>query len=325
MIKSFTLFRIHPSWRTPGADALADALSRFVFLPCGPTEPRKAGWVAPRGIEHAALVESIGGHLLMRLQVETRLLPASAVRDRLEEELDAIESRTGRRPRGKARRELREQVEHTLLPQAFTRRATTLVWIDPQARRLLIGTGTAGATDAVLAELSESFGTHLPLSRMDTRISPASAMAAWLMEGEAPAGFSIDRDCELRQPDADRATVRYARHPLDDAEITRHIQQGKLPVQLALTWADRVSFVLTDELRVKRLAFLDHDSPSAGAGSRVAGADEEDDPFDADAVLLTGELSRMIAALIEALGGESDPAEDSASVAGQPRRPAGLS
>jgi recombination associated protein RdgC len=324
MIKSFTLFRIHPAWRSPGADALADALSRFSFVPCGPTEPRKAGWVPPRGAEHAALVESVGGHCLMRLQVETRLLPASAVRDRLEEELDAIEARTGRRPGGKTRRELREQIEHTLLPQAFTRRTGTLVWIDPQAHRLVIGTATASAADAVLAELSESFGTNLPLARLDTKHSPSSAMASWLIEGEAPAGFSIDRDCELRQADAERATVRYARHPLDDAEIARHIQQGKMPVQLALTWADRVSFVLTDELRVKRLAFLDHDSPSAGTGSRVAGADEQDDPFDADAALLTGELSRMIAALIESLGGESEPAQDGINPVAQPQPAAGL-
>lgn len=307
MLKSFTVFRLRDDWTSPGADALAKTLSRFAFRPCGPTERHSAGWVPPRGIEHAPLVENVGGQYLMKLMIEARLLPASAVRAHLDEQLDAIEQSTGRRPRGKAKRELREQVEHTLLPRAFTRKRGTLVWLDPKARTLALGSATAKSVELILAELKASFDDDLQPMPIQTAESPATAMAGWLRERDAaPAGFSIDRDCELRQPDEGKATVRYARHALDGKDVAEHIRKGKMPVTLAMTWADRVSFVLTDDMRVRRVRFLDLD---VNTPPPEEGADEED-AFDADAALTTGQLAQMLAALITALGGEAkEPAK----------------
>lgn len=90
--------------------------------------------------------------------------------------------------------------------------------------------------------------------------------------------------------------VRYARHPLDIEEIQAHIAAGKLPTKLALSWDERVSFVLTEGLQIKKLAFLD----AATQGQ------SDDGGFDADVALATGELRQFIPDLIEALGGESD-------------------
>lgn len=300
MLKSFTLLRIQDGWKSPGAAALADTLSRGEFVPCGPSQPRSAGWVPPRGVAHAPLVEAVGGQYLMKLMMESRQLPSSVVKAQLEERLDVAEAQTGRRPRGKLKKEMKEQVEHELLPRAFTRKAGTLVWLDPKARLLVLGTTTAKVLDTVLAELGAAFEDKLPLMPLDTELSPAVAMTNWLMEQEPPAGFSLDRDCELRQPDEERATVRYARHALDAQWVADHLQQGKQPVQLGLTWASRVSFVLTDELKVKRIKFLDVDE----AGSSSAGGKPEDS-FDGDAALMTGELSQMLVALLGALGGEA--------------------
>jgi recombination associated protein RdgC len=122
-------------------------------------------------------------------------------------------------------------------------------------------------------------------------------MAEWLVAGEAPANFSIDRDCELKAVDGEKPVVRYARHALDIDEIREHIQAGKQPTRLALTWRDRVSFTLTEGLQLKKIAFLD----GVFEGQAKASADES---FDADAAIATGELAPMIDDLIEALGGE---------------------
>jgi recombination associated protein RdgC len=122
-------------------------------------------------------------------------------------------------------------------------------------------------------------------------------MASWLSEKEAPAGFSIDRDCELKQPDSEKASVRYARHTLEIDQLGEHIKQGKMPTQLAMTWSGRVSFVLTDALALKRIKLLDvvleNKSP----------AEQEDDGFDADVAIATGELQRLLPDLIASLGG----------------------
>ena len=76
--------------------------------------------------------------------------------------------------------------------------------------------------------------------------------------------------------------------------FTAHAQ-GKLPTKLALTWDDRVSFVLTDGLQVRKLSFLD---------SVFEGTKADDGEFDTDVAIVTGELVKLIPELIGALGGE---------------------
>ncbi len=125
-------------------------------------------------------------------------------------------------------------------------------------------------------------------------------MTAWLAADEAPAGFTIDRDCELRAPTEDKATVRYVRHALEAKQIGAHIEAGKQATRLALTWNDRLSFVLHENLQVKRLAFLD--LLKEEAEQQAQNADEQ---FDADFAIMSGEFSRFLPDLVEALGGEA--------------------
>ena len=81
--------------------------------------------------------------------------------------------------------------------------------------------------------------------------------------------------------------------------MRRHIQSGKQCTRLALTWADRVSFVLTEALDIKRIAPLDVLKENADAL-----ATNDDEKFDSDMMLMTGELAKLIDDLVQALGGE---------------------
>ncbi|MNV05271.1 Recombination-associated protein RdgC [compost metagenome] len=82
--------------------------------------------------------------------------------------------------------------------------------------------------------------------------------------------------------------------------MRRHIQSGKQCTRLAMTWADRISFVLTEDLVVKRLRPLDvlRENTEDMLGSN----DEE--KFESDLALFAGEATKLIAELIDALGGE---------------------
>ena len=91
--------------------------------------------------------------------------------------------------------------------------------------------------------------------------------------------------------------MRYARHTLEIDEVAEHIRQGKFPTQLAMTWNSRVSFVLTETLTLKKIKLLD----VALEGARPS---RDDSGFDADVAITTGELSRLIPDLLDALGGE---------------------
>ncbi|HEY0855583.1 MAG TPA: recombination-associated protein RdgC [Albitalea sp.] len=298
MFKNALVYRIGP-WNPPTLAELEERLAGARFLECGATQIESAGWIEPRGERHAALAESIGGHWMLTLCTESKAVPGAVVRRQLEEQLDRIEAETGRRPKGKQAKELKEQIVHALLPRAFAKRASTPVWIDVAARRVVIGAASAKKADAVVTRLIDLLGGGIVMRPLQTELSPATAMAAWLSDKQAPAGFSIDRDCELKQPDSEKAAVRYARHTLDIDEVAEHIAQGKLPTQLAMTWTGRVSFVLTEAMALKKVKLLDVVLEGAGSTGK-----REDQGFDADVAIVTGELGPLIVGLVDALGGE---------------------
>jgi recombination associated protein RdgC len=296
MFKNALVYSID-QWEPPTQAEIEGRLDGARFTACRPTEPESAGWVEPRGEKHGALLESIGGQLILKLCTETRPVPGGVVKDQLNARLEKIEADTGRRPKGKASREIKEEIVHELLPRAFPKRSTTLVWIDLTQRRVLIGAASSKKADAVVTRLVQLFG-GLRLAPLQTALSPATAMASWLSDKQAPAGFSVDRECELKQPDSEKSLVRYARHTLEIDEVAEHIKQGKMPVQLAMTWTGRVSFALTDVLALKKIKLLD--VVLEDKGSPAGGADGG---FDADVAIITGELQHLLNDLIGALGG----------------------
>ena len=293
MFKNMIIYRIAPHWQIDLSEVQA-ALAQWPFVECGATQERSWGWAPPRGQAHGLMAESVGGQWLLRFMVEAKVLPGSVLARRVQEKAARIEQETGRKPGRRESRDLKEEAKLDLLPMAFTKQSAIWVWLDTAARFLVIDTTSQGRADEVASALIEALA-GLSLALIDTHTSPQAAMAHWLSTQEAPAGFSIDRECELKSTGEEKAVVRYARHPLDIAEIQAHIAAGKLPTKLALSWDDRLSFVLTEGLQIKKLAFLD----TATQGPTDEGG------FDADVALATGELRQFIPDLIEALGGES--------------------
>lgn len=296
--RNLQIFRLGTGW-SQETEALAQALLTGVFRPCGAADRMAQGWVPPRG-EDGELVFSVARQQLIALGVEQKLLPASVVRQYAQAKLDQIEAAQGYKPGRKQRREVTDQIEAELLPRAFVKRGLTYVWIDPVHRWLLVDASSPTRADEVMAQLKLSLG-ELPLSLVKTRISPATAMTQWLAAGEAPGSFSIDRDCELQAAAEERPAVRYVRHNLDSDEVRNHIAAGKSATRLALTWNDKVSFILTEQMQVKKLAFLDLVKEDAERQ-----AENADDLFAANFTLMCGELDQLLAHLVEALGGEGE-------------------
>jgi len=292
------VYRMVSAW-TMAQARLEQALDEARFEPCGASQEKSVGWVEPRGQAHGPLVEIVDGQWLLKQAIETRSVPTSVVKRKVQERAEQIEAATGRKPGKKERRDLADEIRHALLPMAFTRQSGVLVWIDPKAARLVLDAGSQAKADEVMTALV-SVIDGLAVQLIDTQASPAAAMAQWLSTQDAPPGFSVDRECELKATDESRAVVRYTRHVLDTDEVRQHIALGKMPTRLALTWNDRVSFVLTEGLQLKKVALLDVVLQS----KPQAAGDGKDDNFDTDVALLTGELRQLLAALIDGLGGE---------------------
>lgn len=302
--KHLRLYRLPVPWPITLGE-LEQSLTRYPFRPCNGLDREAAGWVPPS--RDGALVYAQQHHWLLCLRSESKLLPASIINDLASERIEAIAAEQGHPPGRKQRREIKERVTEELLPRALARRRHTHVWIDPLQGWLGIDAASPARADAVLEILVKSLDS-LPLALVKTDLAPATAMADWLAAGEAPDGFTIDRDCELKSVMEDKATVRYVRHPLDGEEIRDHLAAGKQPTRLALTWEEQLSFILTDAMEVKRLAFLD------GIKDAAEGAESnsllEDEQFAADFVLMAGTLQRFVPDLLAALGGEPESATD---------------
>ncbi len=305
MFKTASFFRIANDFVLPPLEAFEEVLQAARFIPCGPTQPDSHGWVAPRGNKSVALVELVGGQVILKLCTERRPLPASAVKAALEERIEKYKLETGtERVSARIKKEMKEEVVQDLLPRAFTKRSTTLVWLDPMNKFLVVDSGSLTGADRVVTALIEALsevpgaGPSIMARPVQTNESAVACMSHWLTTREAPVSFTVDRDCELKTPDEQKSAVRYSRHTLEIDEVAQHIAAGKLPTQLAMTWDDRVSFVLTETAQVRKLKLLDVVMDGAQKGGK------EDDGFDADAAILTGELSALLPDLLEALGGE---------------------
>lgn len=292
------IYRLVAGWPTD-LSALDDVLGKAQFVECGVSQEKSVGWVEPRGHAHGPMVEVIGGQWLLKLTMEVKVVPGSVVKRKVQEQLDHIESTTGRKPGKKEKREISEDARLSLLPMAFSKQSSVQVWVDPAAGLLLTDAGSQAKADEVMTWLIKAVD-GLVVQLVNTQTSPASAMSGWLSTKEPPQSFSVDRECELKAADESRAVVRYTRHALDTDEVSQHIAMGKVPTRLAMTWSDRVSFVLTEALQLKKIAFLE----SVFEGAASSPADGKDDNYDADVAIATGELRKLIPDLLEALGGE---------------------
>ena len=298
MIKQATIYRIGPNW-AGDLSAIEQALAAAQFVPCGATQQKSSGWVPPREA-NGALAESVDGQVILKLMTEVRQVPGPVLKRRTEEIAAQMEKDAGRKPGKKIMKEIKEQALLELLPMAFTKRTSALVWIDRKARLIVVDASSQSRAEEVVTFLIKCLD-GLALTLVQTEMSPAVAMAHWLGTGEPPYQFTIDRECELKSTDEMKSVVKYGRHDLDTEEVKQHIVAGKVPTRVAMTWRDRVSFVLTEAMQLKKISFLDvvFESPTANASKADKG-----EAFDADVAIFTGEMSELLPDLFEALGGE---------------------
>lgn len=293
--KNLQLHRFSAPWNKD-ADEVEACLASHAFYPGTSLEMQTQGWASPR--DNGALVHRVGKQMLLTMRAEKKLLPATVVNQVTKARAAELEEQQGYKPGRKQLRELKEQITEELLPRAFSIRRDTRVWIDPERGWLAIDAASAIKADEVRTLLFKALDP-LPLTSLQVNQSPVAAMTSWLADDAAPTGFTVDQEIELQASAESKATVRYVRHPLDAEELRRHIAAGKRCTRLAMTWNDRVSFVLTDALAIKRVAPLDV------VKEQIDGTmSDEDERFDADFALMAGELSAMLGDLTEALGGE---------------------
>lgn len=285
MFKNITLYRL-----PVGIALLNTGVVNAAFAPCTPRQPESIGFVPGE----QGLVTSVQSQLFLRLCVERKPVPAEALKRLTDEKCAALAEALGFAPGKKARREVRELAADELTAKAIPVRSYTDAWIDPVNGWLVADTATPARADLVLKLLLRHI-EGFPVTSFRVQRSPISCMTQWLQEDEAPHGFTVDQDVTVRAVGESRAVVQYKRHALNADEMRRHFAAGKQVARLALTWRDRISFVLDESLMLRSVKPSD-----SYAKDR---ADAEDD--DAARWLMAADLNELFVDLARALGGEA--------------------
>ncbi|MCX7089241.1 MAG: recombination-associated protein RdgC [Methylococcales bacterium] len=297
--KNLTLFRFTEPFTLSPAE-VEEKLQAMLFKPCGNHEEASFGWTAPLGKASDQLVHANNGFMMLCSKREEKVLPAAVVSEMVQEKILEAEERESRKLSKKERTDIKDEIIFDLLPRAFAFSRKTYAYIDPKGGWLVVDSASAKKAEDLLSNLRKCLGS-LPAIPPVTVTKPILTLTQWLFSDELPpADITIEDECELRSPEEAGGTIRCKRHDLALPEIKNHLDIGKQVIKLAITWEDRLSFIIDENLGIKRLKFLDLIQEQV----TDTAANDEIEQFDVDFSIMTAELSNFLPRLLELFDGE---------------------
>ena len=118
MFRNVRFYRIKTEWPKT-EDDLSEQLSNEAFRPCSPYTEISSGWEAPAEELPELLCRRLAGADLLRLRTQTRVLPAAAIKEALEERVIEWEERMQEKPSARQKRKLKAELRDELLPKAL--------------------------------------------------------------------------------------------------------------------------------------------------------------------------------------------------------------
>lgn len=296
--KNLSVFRLTEAF-TLAPEDLEAKLAELAFRPCGPHQESSFGWTSPIGKNGQQLVHSSNGFMMLCGKKEERVLPSSVVNEMVQEKILETEEKQGRKLGKKERTAIKDELIFELLPKAFTFSRKTYAYIDPKGGWIIVDAASAKNAEDLLSLLRKALGS-LPAVPLNTVNKPTAVMTDWLSTYQTPNDVTIEDECELRSPEEAGGIIRCKRHDLALPEIKNHLDTGKAVIKLAVNWADRLAFVIDENLSIKRLRFLEL------IQDQVADiqTDNDSERFDADFSIMSLELSQFLPRLLELFGGE---------------------
>lgn len=298
MFRSIRFYRVHGPWPQSEKD-LSDRLSTHEFSPCGRFSERSAGWEAPGGEVGGKEGDSFCRHLagadLLQLRTQSRILPAAAVKEALEGRVQEYRERTKLEPSPREIRKLKEETRDELMSRSLLKSDRTQGFFLHQEGILGVDAASPAAAEWFLEHLRKAQGqlTCIPLTFSE---SPLALLNRLFMGRKVPR-FQVGRECRLQEASDSRSVVTWRELDLEEFNIRQHLNEGLKLTHLALIYDECVSFLLSADAVISKLKFLEGDA---------ADVSDDEDPLarqDAEFVLLTGTVQRLITDLSDELGG----------------------
>nr|DAK44683.1 MAG TPA: putative exonuclease [Caudoviricetes sp.] len=263
------------------------------------TEPQGLDWFSegfthPNAFTDLAVFEA-QKTMLISLMREEKVIPRAAVNHKLDEQVVKIQTAEGRNVGRREKQELREAIIDDLLPKALIKSSRTYGLFSGEW--LFVDTANRRKAENLLIKLREALG-GLPAQHLVTRQSPSALMTNWLLQGEAQGRFMLDFDVTLVGAGDVAPKVKISRKDLTAEDVVQHAKNGMKVTELGLVWNDRVAFILTQDLTLKRIQWLDVVQEEA-SGS----CDDAESMAYATQLLMEAALSAILGELVDLLEG----------------------
>ena len=252
--RNLTFFRFPASVDFSQIDTL---LPEAKLKPVGPLEMSSRGFISPFGRDESGpLSHRVGNALWLTVGGEDKLLPGAVVNDRLARKIADMEQREGRKPGGRLRKQMKDDLLHELLPAAFVRPSRTDAMLDLQRGFIAVDTPSRKSAENVVSQIRGVLGSF-PALPLNAQVNPRSVLTGWVKGEPMPEGLGLGEECELRDAIDGGAVIKVANMELQSDEIAKHLEMGMQVTRLALNLDDHVTFVFGDDLVVRKLKFLD--------------------------------------------------------------------
>lgn len=285
------------------ADELQSLLAEKAFHPCGRQDLSKYGWVPPIDQDTSDDVEPLyvhacNGYLMLCAKREDKVIPASVIKEAVQEKSQHIEQKEARKVFKKEKDQLKDEVMLELLPRAFSKTQRVYGYISPKDDLLLIDASSSTKAEQFMSHLRDTLGS-LPVIPPASKQVPTDVMTNWLAEQTAHPPFQLEKECELSNPADTANVIRCKAQDLDADEVKTILESGKHCTKLAVNWNDSLHCVIEDDLSIKRMKFDDQLIEQANETDAESKAQQ----FDQDFAVMSLELSRFCQDLFKAFGG----------------------
>jgi recombination associated protein RdgC len=295
--KNIRAFRLTEAL-TESPEEIGERLAQVAFKPCQGHEQTSYGFVPPLGRLGDQLTHVAQGNVMVCARKEEKILPATLVKDMVEEKAAEITAREGRGVGRRERQDIKDEVVHTLLPRALSRSSLQFAYLAMKEGWLLVDTAAGNSAEALTQALRKALGS-CPVVPFQTVQKPGDLMTSWLLGEQAlPEHFELGEDCEMKSFGEEGGTIVFKAHDLFTDEIKSHLEAGMRVTKLALNWRGGITFVMDESWVVRRLKFADNIFEQVGA------AEDKIEQFDLDFSVMTHEVAHFLEDLLIAFGGQ---------------------
>ncbi len=298
--KQIQAFQLTDAVKFNAAD-LENKLEQFSFTPCTPNLASSTGWISPTDEEYASLVYAANKKMLICLQIEEKLLPATVIREKLKERIKEIESTREHPVSAQEKRTLKGDVYYSLMPKAFGKIKKLFAYIDTEKNLLILNSASP--------KRIKEFVTFFKKTCPDINIKPpelkklSNVMANWLQNDNAPKSLTIENACVFQDINNQSRTIRCKQQNLFAPSMQDLLKDGCEISQMSFTWNDQITFTLKDDFTLQSLTYQDTVVELADEGSPTSeeSKQEKQEQFDADFIIMSEAVSELIKSLIETL------------------------